>query len=69
MKDMEYSMRPTLIIYAHPQTFSLLARDCYRFAGTRRSIFARLYAAYLVFVGRADALSWDSMPNRGERMY
>lgn len=51
-------MRPTLIVYAHPETFRILSEGCGRFDGTRRSFRDRLYAAWLVFTGRADALMW-----------
>lgn len=60
-------MRPTMILYAHPETFALLAEDCRRFAGKRYTMRDRLRAAYLVFVGRADALSWEELPHKGER--
>ena len=60
-------MRGTLIIYAHPHTFGLLSEDCHRFYGHRKSFSCRLYAAWLVFTGKADALSWELLPNKGER--
>jgi hypothetical protein len=52
-------MRPTHIVYAHPHTLRVLSEDNQRFAGTRRSFKDRLYAAWLVFTGRADALMWQ----------
>ncbi|WP_315768437.1 MULTISPECIES: hypothetical protein [unclassified Bradyrhizobium] len=52
-------MRPTLIVYAHPDTLQILAETGKRFAGGRRSFRDRLHAAWLVFTGRADALMWD----------
>lgn len=52
-------MRPTTIVHAHPETFRLLSDDPTRFAGTRSGFLARAYAAWLVFTGRADALSWE----------
>lgn len=52
-------MRPTLIIYAHPDTLALMAEHKTRFAGRRYKFTERLYAAWLVFTGRADAISWD----------
>lgn len=51
-------MRGTMIVYAHPDTLRLVAEHG-RFSPTRRGFFERLYAAWLVFTGRADALSWD----------
>jgi hypothetical protein len=47
-----------MIVYAHPQTLRILSEQNRRFAGTRWSLRARLYAAWLVFTGRADALLW-----------
>lgn len=52
-------MRPTLIVYAHPQTLRILSDENRRFSGTRRRFGERLYAAWLVFTGRADALMWQ----------
>lgn len=52
-------MRPTLIVYAHPDTFRAMGEAMTRFAGTRRRFCDRLYAAWLVFTGRADALYWE----------
>lgn len=52
-------MRGTLIVYAHHKTFELLASERRRFYGHRTRFFDRLYAAWLVFSGRADALCWD----------
>lgn len=52
-------MRPTMIVHAHPITFESLAREPKRFSGTRKGFCARLHAAWLVFSGRADALSWE----------
>jgi hypothetical protein len=52
-------MRPTLIIYAHPDTLALMAENKTRFAGRRHKFAERFYAAWLVFTGRADAISWD----------
>jgi len=52
-------MRPTLIVYAHPDTLRILSEENRRFSGTRRTFRARLYAAWLVFTGRADALMWQ----------
>jgi hypothetical protein len=54
-------MRPTMIVYAHPETLRLAA-EYGRFSGTRSRIIERLYAAWLVFTGRADALSWEEWP-------
>lgn len=51
-------MRGTMILYAHPDTLRLAAESG-RFSPTRTSFFQRLFAAWLVFTGRADALSWD----------
>lgn len=51
-------MRPTTIVFARPDTFRILSEDPKRFSGTRHSVFERLYAAWLVFTGRADALMW-----------
>lgn len=51
-------MRGTQIIFAHPATFALLASDPRRFSATRHSWPQRLYAAWLVFTGKADALMW-----------
>ena len=50
-------MRPTMIVHAHPVKLRLLAEHG-RFGGTRSGILKRLYAAWLVFSGRADALYW-----------
>lgn len=50
-------MRGTMIVYAHPEKFRILA-DNGRFSPTRTGLFERLYAAWLVFSGRADALYW-----------
>jgi len=52
-------MRPTMIIYAHPDTLRILSEENRRFSGTRRTLRDRLYAAWLVFTGRADALMWQ----------
>lgn len=52
-------MRETMILYAHPETFKLLSEDPTRFSGTRRRFGQRLYVAWLVFCGRADALCWE----------
>lgn len=60
-------MRGTMILYAYPEVFELLAEDCRRFGATRTGFFQRLFAAWLVFCGRADALSWDEAANKGER--
>lgn len=57
-------MRGTMIIYAHPDTFRTLAAEARRYGPTRRHFTDRLYAAWLVFCGRADALVWD-----GEKPY
>jgi hypothetical protein len=58
-------MRPTLIVWAHPETLRILSEEYpLRFSGTRHSLRDRLYAAWLVFTGRADALCWpDSQQN------
>lgn len=50
-------MRGTMIVYAHPEKFRILA-DNGRFSPTRTGLFERLYAAWLVFSERADALYW-----------
>jgi hypothetical protein len=60
-------MRGTLIVYANPNTFQLLAEDCRRFYGHRTGLLDRLQAAWLVFSGKADALSWTEVENGGER--
>lgn len=60
-------MRGTMILYAHPEVFEMLAEDCRRFAPTRTGVFRRFVAAWLVFCGRADALCWETLPNKGER--
>jgi hypothetical protein len=53
-------MRATSIIYAHPETLRILAEGYpLRFSGTRASLRQRLYAAWLVFSGKADAITWD----------
>lgn len=59
-------MRPTTIIYAHPETFRILAEDTRRFSGSRRSLPDRMFAAWLVFTGRADALSWETWPPQSD---
>jgi len=51
-------MRGTQIIFAHQDTFALLAERPRRFTATRHGIWGRLYAAWLVFSGQADALMW-----------
>jgi hypothetical protein len=51
-----------MIIYAHPHTFGLLAERPERFSGTRSGFCRRLFAAWLVFSGKADALSWEEWP-------
>lgn len=61
-------MRPTQIIYAHPDIIALMGANTVtlpnghevprRFSGTRTNIRQRLEAAWLVFTGRADALVW-----------
>lgn len=51
-------MRATMLVFANPRTLRLLASNG-RFSGTRPYLFGRLYAAWLVFSGRADALCWD----------
>lgn len=53
------TMRPTLIVYAHPETLRILSEVNHRFSGRRQSFRDRFYAAWLVFTGRADALMWD----------
>lgn len=60
-------MRGTLIVYANSDTFRLLSEDCRRFYGHRQNLRDRLQAAWLVFTGRADALSWEEVPHKGER--
>lgn len=60
--------KPTQIYFASPQWFLLFGGNmtelpdgrCVpsRPEGTRRSVWHRLYAAWLVFTGRADALMW-----------
>lgn len=60
-------MRGTLIVYAHPETLRLMAEHQKRFYGHRESFRDRLYAAWLVFSGRADALSWEEWPPQFER--
>lgn len=57
-------MRATTIVYAHPEVFRILAEDTRRFSGSRTGFWDRLFAAWLVFVGRADALSWEEWPPR-----
>jgi hypothetical protein len=52
-------MRDTTIVFAQRETLSLLAEEGHRFSGTRSGIKGRLYAAWLVFSGQADALMWD----------
>lgn len=52
-------MRGTMIVYAHPEKLRLLSENG-RFAATRTGPLERLYAAWLVFTGRADALYWPS---------
>jgi hypothetical protein len=52
-------MRGTMIVYAHPEKLRLLAEHG-RFAATRTGLFSRLYAAWLVFSGRADAIYWPA---------
>jgi hypothetical protein len=52
-------MRPTMIVYAHPETLRILSEENRRFSGTRRGFWERTYAAWLVFSGRADALMWE----------
>lgn len=52
-------MRETMIVFAHRETLSLLAEEGHRFSGTRRGFWPRLYAAWLVFSGQADALMWE----------
>ena len=66
--DGDREMKPTQIYFAYVQCFSSLGgnttelpdgrRVPWRPEGTRRSVFHRLYAAWLVFTGRADALMW-----------
>lgn len=56
-------MRGTLIVYACPDTLRLMARHQKRFYGHRVTLPDRLYAAWLVFTGRADALSWEAWPD------
>ena len=60
-------MRPTMILHAHPDTFRLLSEHPERFAGTRKSLRDRFYAAWLVFCGRADALSWEEWQKYANR--
>jgi len=55
-------MRPTMILYAHPETFRMLSERPRRFSGTRTGFWERAFAAWLVFTGRADALSWEELP-------
>ena len=52
-------MRGTLIVYAHPETLRLMSEHQKRFYGHRESFRDRLYAAWLVFTGQADALMWE----------
>lgn len=59
-------MRPTMILHAHPRVFRLLSEDMHRFSGTRSSLLARAYAAWLVFTGRADALLWPPPAGEGQ---
>lgn len=60
-------MKPTQIIYAHPETIALMAENTItvdghkvprRFTGWRVKFWDRLEAALLVFRGEADALVW-----------
>jgi hypothetical protein len=52
-------MRGTTIIYAHPQTLAILSEEYpLRFSATRHGFWARVYAAWLVFSGQADAITW-----------
>lgn len=61
-------MRATTIHYGHRKFFEMaLESDAglpdgrwvpARCSGTRTSFFGRLQAAWLVFIGRADALVW-----------
>jgi hypothetical protein len=61
-------MRGTTIHYASPEWVRLLENNQIglsngrrvpaRMYGNRQSLFARLYAAWLVFSGQADALVW-----------
>lgn len=52
-------MRGTTIIYACPDTLRLIAKEQIRFSPTRTSLWGRAVAAWKVFTGRADALSWE----------
>ncbi len=61
-------MRETMIVYAHPNTFQLLAENPRRFSGTRKGILERAYAAWLVFCGRADALCWEEWERQQMRL-
>ncbi len=59
-------MRPTMILFAHQTKFAILAERPKRFAGTRSGLIERLYAAWLVFSGRADALMWNGEEPYGD---
>jgi hypothetical protein len=61
-------MRPTMIVHAHPETFRFLSKDCQRLTGTCSTLPKRFYAAWLVYTGRADALSWEWWENRDRRV-
>lgn len=56
-------MRGTTIIYAHPETLRLIAREQIRFSPTRTGLWERAEASWKVFTGKADALSWEKWPN------
>lgn len=60
-------MRPTTILFAHRKKFEMLAARPKRFTGERRGLVERIYAAWLVFTGRADALLWDGEEPFGDQ--
>jgi hypothetical protein len=62
-------MRSTMILHAHPDKFIFLSKEMQRFSGTRSGFLDRLYAAWLVFSGRADALSWEEWERHYREQY
>ena len=60
-------MKPTMILYAHPETLRILSERMVRFSGTRTTLWQRAFAAWKVFTGKADALSWEEWPPRANQ--
>lgn len=60
-------MRGTTIIYAHPETLRIMAEEQVRFSPSTTGLLERARAAWKVFTGKADALSWEEWPDNANQ--